>query len=132
MAGLAILKVNSDRDTTFIDNFVPFIAHVLLHWRAEPPTLGDIQEAVKTEFGLAFPQGPLNSLAKRAVRLGLATRDNGRLVPDKARLEGCDLSRLRQDTVRQQRALSDKLRDFASSEFGQPWSTQKSEEALLD
>ena len=29
MAGLAILKVNSDRDTTFIDNFVPFIAHVL-------------------------------------------------------------------------------------------------------
>jgi len=131
MAGLAILKVNSDRDTTFLDNFVPFMAHALLHWRDEPPTLGGIQQAVKAEFGLELPQGPLNSLAKRVVRLGLATRDDGRLVPDKSRLENYDLSRLRRDTVRQQRALSDKLRNFASSDFGQPWSTQESEEALL-
>lgn len=131
MAGLAILKVNSDRDTTFIDNFVPFIAHVLLHWRAEPPTLGDLQQAVRAEFGLSLPQGPLNTLAKRVVRLGLAVRDDDRLVPDRARLENYDLSRLRQDTVRQQRALSDKLRDFVASEFWQTWSTQKSEDALL-
>lgn len=132
LASLAILRINWDtQQQSWIDNFVPFVTECLRIPDAPSLEVGDVQRALGDQFGLNVPAGALRTILRRAVRRGLATQEDGRfaVVPDALVDDG--LQRQRQDALRQQAALLDKLRQFASREYQRDLAREEAEQALL-
>jgi hypothetical protein len=131
LTSLAILKVNWDRGSDYIENFVPFVAECL---RAAPHpevSLPDLQEAVLSRFGLKIPQGALKTIIGRAVKRGYANPTHGIYRRDADALASLDLSTLTSSAGRRHEALVHRLLEFCEMRHGVRWSQQEAETALL-
>jgi hypothetical protein len=86
---------------------------------------------MRDQFGLEVPVGALWTILRRAVRRGFATQENRRfsVIPDALADDG--FQRQRQDALRQQAALVDRLCQFASRGYRRDLAREKAEQALL-
>jgi hypothetical protein len=131
ISSLALLKVNSDRGTDYIDNFVPFVAECLRKSPHDLISISELQGSLKAEFGLDIPQGPLRTILDRAVRRGMAERDQ-RVY--RRRAEALTRSSFQEDrdrAVREENALVRRLITFSGARLGTDWSEVDAENALL-
>ncbi len=132
IATLAILKVNSDRGADYIDNFVPFVGECLRASAFDVVSVSELQLALRDEFGIDIPQGPLRTILDRAVSRRLATRDARvyrRAVPRAA--GPSDFAQVRARALREQAALVDRLEAFSEQALGAPWPIDLAEDTLL-
>lgn len=113
LTSLAILKANWDQgQRSYLDNFLPFIADCLnLSHKAEVAP-GELSLAVRERFGIPLPEGVVQTLLKRAARLGLGTREQGRFRINKVEVAKFDLTRQRSDAMRREEALVERLMHF--------------------
>lgn len=132
LASLAILRINWDtQQQSWIDNFVPFVTECLRVLPAQSLEVGYVQRAMRDQFGLEVPVGALWTILRRAVRRGFATQENRRfsVIPDALADDG--LQRQRQDALRQQAALVDRLCQFASRGYRRDLAREEAEQGLL-
>lgn len=113
---LAILKINSDDGKDYIDCFVPFVLDSVKNG-APQVSLPALQEDILTRFGLALPQGALQTIVHRAAKRGYLRRWNNIYIRDESALADVDLVRRRNDAIRDFEALQQKLIAFANERF---------------
>src|SRR5688572_6687094 len=109
LTSLAVLKVNWDqRGKDYVDNFVPFVAEGLRRCPQDHVSMAQLQDVMKTGFGLVIPQGALNTLLHRSQRYGYVRRERGVYVRVLDAIPATFTAE-REAVARQQRALIDKL-----------------------
>jgi hypothetical protein len=124
---LAILKVNFDRNQSFIGNFLPFVYHCLAASDAPVVSAPDMQTAVAREFDFELPQAVLRRLLASAARAGKVTLESGAYVVNRKELEGCSLDSTRAEVRRGYRSVLDELMRYVLAEYALDWSEQHSD-----
>jgi hypothetical protein len=132
IATLAILKVNSDHGADYVDNFVPFVAECLRKSASDVVSLTDLSEALRANFGLDIPDGPLRTILSRAVRDGYARYEQRVVVRNPKALENFSLQDARANAARQVSALVERLVRFSSTLLESAWLEKEAEGALLN
>ena len=133
LVGLAILKANWDEEgKSPLHSFLPFVAHCMLISRDDRLDEASIQACIASEFGIDIPQPVLKTILKRAVRQGLARRDEWGLVRDSAALDGCDLSTVSSEAHRELTALVDSFRTFVEEQYDLAMTDDEAEEILFE
>ncbi len=133
IASLAILKANWDQNKDYIENFVPFVAHVLSQKSVSSISLSDLQKSMREAFGLNVPQNSLKIVLGRAKkpRYGYVRQDHGFYFPVQEKLQDLQFNLVRQRVLREHRALLEKLRHFCKTTYKVDWTIESSENALL-
>jgi hypothetical protein len=73
---LAILKVNWEKGRDYLETFVPLVAECIRLSEHEIVTTQQLQEDIKTRFGLLIPQNSLKSILLRLKKHGLIRQEN--------------------------------------------------------
>jgi hypothetical protein len=129
---LAMLNVNwDDAGTSYIHNFIPFVADSLRDRGAEVVSTPELQADLAERFGIDLPQPAIQGIVNRAARDGLLVREHGVLRPVPDRIAEFDLGPRRRDVLRQHEAAVDKLQAFAGRSGRDAWERPAAEEALL-
>ncbi len=132
LASLAILRINWDtQQQSWIDNFVPFVVECLRISAARPLEMGEVQRTLRDQFGLDVPIGVVRTIVRRAIRRGLAAQQGRRFIVVSDALLDDGLQQQRQDSLRQQAALVDKLCQFALGQYRRALTREEAEQALL-
>lgn len=131
LTSLAILKANWDEGRSYLDNFLPFIADVLCSASGPAVTAKEVRDAMESRFGVALPDGVVQTLLKKAARSGYGERTSGTFVINKQALVGHNLGSQRADAIRRLEALLDKLERFAKDTYERELSREAAESALL-
>jgi hypothetical protein len=127
---LAVVKVNWDDRNDYIQNFVPLVAHCLAQEDDEAVSLGEVQRQMKSDWGLAIPQGALKMILMRAKKDGLVRKEHNVFKKNLDALEECDLGALRESALREYSALIGQLAEFANTRFRRDWGPADAERAL--
>jgi hypothetical protein len=131
IASLAILKVNSDHGSDYIDIFVPFIAECLKNSATDVVSLSELQAQLRSQHGLEVPQAALRSMLDRAVRAGYAERDNHLYRRKLPALQGLEFEATRGRAMREVTALVDRLVAYSAELLPSTWVQRDAESALL-
>jgi hypothetical protein len=132
ITSLAILKVNWDtlkRD--YIENFVPLVVECVRSAPDDVVALPQVQEALRSQFGLALPLNPLRQVLQRAAKQGYLTRSQGIFTRDAARCASLNFGEVQQRVSRIHDNVVNALKEFAAHEHKTAWSTDETEAALL-
>jgi hypothetical protein len=116
---------------SWLDSFEPFVAEALRQSSAAEVGEAEVQQALRTQFGIDIPEGVLRTILRRATRRGLVVQKNHRHILRREALNRHDLSGQRKDALRQQAALVDKLCQFVKNR-GRILSRDDGEQMLLD
>jgi len=109
-----MLQVNFDeRGSSYIDNFVPFVAQCVKDTSTEEVSATEIQRQVRERFGLVIPQHALQTILKSGARRGLYSIRNQTLVKNSESLNGFNIEPTRQRALRAYAELLDKFIRFA-------------------
>lgn len=115
LPSLAILKSNWDEGgRSYIDYFVPFVADCMRTSEQPQMTVDEVATAVRVRFGIAIPEGVVNTILRRAARGGLGKRQHGAFVIDQEAVARFNLDTERSAAVRRVNALVDRLKRFAA------------------
>jgi hypothetical protein len=122
LTSLAILKANWDEgQRSYLDNFLPFVADCMNACNSSEISATELSELVLGRFGIPLPSGVVQTLLKKAAREGLGRRAQGRFQIDRAAVAKYDLTWLRSDPERRQKALVDRLVRFAGRSIRWTW-----------
>lgn len=131
---LAILKVNHDRDRTFLGNYLPFVYHCLSETSADVVSSPELQSTLEQGFDVKLPLAVIKRLLGRASSAGMLRRENGVYVVQHERLQGSGLTATREAVERGYRQLLDRLiefaHDFAPERLEMDWSLPKADELV--
>lgn len=119
IASLALLKVNYDlygRD--YLEQFVPLVAECVRSTRPEVVSVPEIQNQLKAQFGLDFPQYVVRTIVGRTQRRGYFVQSDRVLRPDFDRLETLSFRPVQQETLRRYETLVAHMIDFCRRRFG--------------
>lgn len=131
LASLAILKVNwDDKGHDYADNFLPFVLEAINESEDREISVPALQKQIREDFGLIIPQGALNTLLRRAERRSAVKREHGVFVRV-AEPALSDFARERQEVVRKQAALVEKLVLFVQTKYDIVLTSDEAESALL-
>lgn len=131
LSSLAIIKVNWDRGRGYSENFLPFIAEILKTAKTEVVSAEEIQNGINTQFGLNIPQGAISTMLKMAAKKGYVKKQNKTFTRNMDKLEKVTLGSDRQEAIRKQNYLIQKLQDFCKKAGGLTWTNEIAEAALL-
>lgn len=132
LVSFAMLQVRWDnQNSSYIDNFVPFVAHCVKTSGAQAIATQEVQNQLQSRFGLVLPQYALNTVIKRGVRQGLFRLENHMLVPDEKALEGTNLEPAQQRAQRVYAQLLKKFVDFARVKHGRQFTEDQVDDAFL-
>lgn len=132
ITALAILKVNFDRDRSFLGNYLPFVYHCLSGATADVVSAPDLQAALAQEFGIDLPQAVLRRLLSRAADDGKVRLESGVYAIVRGELDGCSLEPARTEVRRGYRQLLDEARAFAATTFGVEWSERRTDQLMTE
>ena len=132
LTSLAILKVNWDQGSDYIDNFIPFLVECIRLSAQDEISLPELQKSVTSTFGIRIPQNALKSILSRAARHGFVRKEEGIYRRNDKVFEETNLPRVRDDALRQYEALVIRFRDFCKNKHGILCSEEEVESALLD
>jgi hypothetical protein len=129
LASLAIVKVNFDRDQSFLKNFQPFLRHCLAASDSDAVSAPDLQECIAEDFGLRLPQAVVRTMLRREEG-DAVTREHGTYRIRHAAVDGANLDGERAAVERQVNALLESLVRFAQEKFDCDWNTQEARQLL--
>jgi hypothetical protein len=133
LISFAMLNVNWDETrTSYIHNFVPFVAECLKDAPHDVVSVPDLQTCLRRRFGLTLPQPALHGIVTRAMHDGLLDREHGVIRRNDLALARYDLSSKREEVLRQHEALIDKFLTFALEEYGKQLGREDAESLVLN
>ena len=127
---LAILKVNWDANSDYIESFVPLAAEALRTADRPEVTLAEVQAGIRDDFGLTIPNGALETILKRLIKRGYSRRRESAYIRDEQKLAELDIAGASRAALRQHEALILRLVEFIDGEFGLEWSNDEAEASL--
>jgi hypothetical protein len=131
LTSLAILKANWNEDRrSYVDNFLPFLGDLMSEGNAAGYSATELQEGLLKRFGLDVPLAALNTMLTRAVRRKLGRRDQVRFFPDLKAFGAIDLTAKLAGILREQAAVVERIRTYATSEHALELSPADAETAL--
>lgn len=132
LVGFAMLRVRWDeQNTSYIDNFVPFVAHCVKSLGTAVVTTQEIQHQLQERFGFAIPQHALSTVIKRGARQGLFRLKHHTLVPDKQALQAMNLEPAYERARRAYTQLLNKFLAFVKEKHGRDLTEAEVEDAFL-
>jgi hypothetical protein len=132
LTSLAILKANWDQNQRdYIENFVPFVAHILAENTGSPISLADLQRSMQDSFGLNVPQNSLKTILGRARRRDYVKKEGDAYFPVKEKLQNLRFQQVRERALREHQAIVNKLRNFSKTRYNMAWTTEDAEGARL-
>lgn len=130
---LAMVRVNHERDGSYLKNYLPFAYHCLLTDDADTPVSAQqLRDSLSREFGLTLPVGVVRNLLREARREGKVREDHGIYFPVPAQLETCGLDQQREEFGRDLNYLLDSIAEFAERQFQLSWDRGQAKQTLLD
>lgn len=130
---LAILRVNHEREASYLDSYLPFLYHCLgvLSNIDEPVGARPVQRLLGSEFGLQLPLGVVRSLLRRAKEEGKLREDKKLFFLVEDQLLDCSLNRERAEFGRKFTHLAASLAEFAYSQHELNWGVSRAKLQLL-
>ncbi len=129
---LAILKANWDLlRKDYLENFVPIIAESIRLSKTDFVSLPDLQNDLRTRFGLRLPQNAIKSILRRVRKRGYIQLQHGTYLKKPKRLAQLNFQTVQREVIRKQEALISRLLAFCSEKFDISWELDEAENALL-
>jgi len=114
LSSLAILKVNWDYNKTdYLDNFVPFIANLIVKEKYTTIDITQIREDFECEFGLRIPHYPMISIINRAKTKKLIFWDGAKHVPNREIASSLNFTKIAIRQRQQQEKIITEIIKFA-------------------
>ncbi len=130
---LAMIKANWDLDRRdYLETFVPILGECLRSMPDGVVSVPYLQSTLRTQFSLDLPQNVVTTLLRRLAKRHFVTRSHGVYHKDQTKLTDLSFSRVRDDVVRQHKALVAHLIQFASERFSLSWTQEHAEAALIE
>ena len=114
LTSLALLKVNIDHDSDYLDYLRPFVIHVLAHKNPEKITDQAVTSYIREQFGLEIPQRTIQVVLKRLARQYHIRRVDG-VYHLEANLPDSGLTKKTQTAERHTKAVVYDLIEFSKS-----------------
>jgi hypothetical protein len=131
LISLAILKVNWDVEKKdYLENFVPIVAESVKLLSSDVISLIDLQEAIKTHFGLELSQNSLAVLLQRTKKRGYIKQENNVFYRNTDALNSTNFRTVQQQVLLMHEALITQIREFADETLKVKWSAEDAENAL--
>lgn len=131
---LAVLKVHEGQGQDFLQNFLPFVAECL-HLGAKDSnvvTATVLQAGLKRSFGFEVPMGVVQTLLRRAEKLGLVRQNERVYEPVREVLAKYSIERDRELAGAELDQLTLNFQAFALGEFGVDFTLERAETALFE
>jgi hypothetical protein len=113
-----MLQVRWDhQNSSYIDNFVPFVAHCVKASGAAAIATQDVQRQLRERFGFVIPQHVLKTVIRRGARQGLFRLRHHAVVPDEQALASNNLQPAYQRAQRAYSELLAKFLDFVKEKY---------------
>lgn len=112
LSSLAILKVNIDHGTNYLDYLRPFILHVLIEEKPEHVTDSIVSKLILSHFGLKIPEPVVNIVLRRIARRRFINRDHG-IYQITSALPDPGMGPKMADADRHIRAITSDIRQFS-------------------
>jgi hypothetical protein len=130
LTSLAILKVNWDRGTNYIECFVPFIVECIRQSPDDAISLPSLQEELKNRFAIDMPQNPLKMVLTRALKRRFLRKESGVLYRN---IEQCAKIGFREKQAKVEATYDhviEKLQQYAKTQHNIEWSAIDASGAL--
>lgn len=128
---LAVLKVNWDtKRKDYVDNFVPIIAECIRLSEHEVVSLPNLQQDIRSKFGLRVPQHQLRAVLTRVSKHGFIRAENRAFVRVPERLAELNFGEVHQQVIGRHEQILNSLVNFARDRHGVEWSTDDAERAM--
>lgn len=132
IAGLAILKVNWERgQSDYLQNFVPLVIECLRESKAEIVSLPELQQYIRTRFGIDLPLNPLRGVLQRAKKEGYLRLENKIFYVNQVLIQQSNFRELEQKVSKIHDNVVGRLRVYARDKFQMEWNDQEAEDALV-
>lgn len=131
LTSLAILKVNSDQGSDYIDMLLPFVRESIRKLPEPVVTVPGVAKIIGESYGLEIPQAVLRSIFSRAAKLHYITKRDGVYYRNKTALEPHNIDILSDKLQAEFSDLVTAMQRFISTEWGDSWDTSKADAALL-
>lgn len=115
LATLALLKVNFDRGRDHLDMFMPFVADCVSAHPTDDFTTEEIRASLVTRHGLSLPESVLATLLVRSKKRGDLTRQAGRYIRMRGKLDHADISSTRDEIAGEHANVAEALRQYAAT-----------------
>jgi len=133
LASLAILSANWESGRSHVDWFVPFVAEALSDTKpGQGVTPTDVRTYVEAQFGLDMPATEVQTVPRRATRLGYCRQRRHIFTATHAGLPQERLAKARQKHRREIEALVDRFRRYAHDHHDVELDEATAEMALLN
>lgn len=131
ITSLAILKVNSDEGLDHLDNFVPFLTHLIKIKNYNEIIAHKLEKDFNNEYGLVIPYHALISIINRAKKRGYIKKEFGRYFAIKEKIIEDNFAEISTNQVRKINNIIDSFRKYAFKEYNKDISTEEAEGAIL-
>ena len=127
-----MLQVRWDhQNSSYIDNFVPFVAHCVKVSGTTAVATSDVQHQLTERFGLSIPQYALSTIIKRGARQGLFRVQHHMLIPNEQALQSVNVDAAYQRAERGYKQLLGKFLSFTKLRYGREFSENQVDDAFL-
>ncbi|MDA8215795.1 MAG: hypothetical protein M0Z64_11065 [Nitrospiraceae bacterium] len=131
IVSLAVLKANWDHHRgDFLENFVLIVAESIKLLKAEIVTLQDVQNKLKSHFGLNLPQNAIETILKRVKKRGYLRKEREFYKKVHEQLDTLNYHDVQQDVLQKHERLIEKLKDHCNEKFNVVWSQEEADNAL--
>lgn len=118
IASLALVKIFWDHlRKDHIENFVPFIATLIIKKNYEAIDVNQVCEDFKQEFGLIIPYHPMVTLLNRARKRKIIKRKRGTYVPVKDNILKYDFTDMSKEQERRHEKVINEFIDFSKTKY---------------
>jgi len=118
IASLALVKISWDHSRKdHIENFVPFIATLIIKKNYKEIDVNQVCEDFKQEFGLIIPYHPMVTLLNRARRRKIIKRERGAYVPLKDNVLKHDFTDMSKEQERRHEKVINEFIDFSKTKY---------------
>ncbi len=131
ITSLAILKANWDYERRdYTENFVPILAESIRLTSSDVISTPELQEHLRSQFGLSLPQNVINTILKRVSRAKYITKKHGVYYKDESKLSKLNFNKLQQEVIMKHDVLVRSLIEFGNDRYNVKFSSDQVEAAL--
>jgi len=133
IASLAFLKVSSEHlKRDYIENFIPFIATLIMKKQYIFIDPKKICEDFQQEFGLIIPHYPIITILNRAQKRGLIQRKELNFVPVMSQVTKYDFSEIEEEQLRQQEKIIKEFIAFSKEKYNETITFEQANIIFID
>jgi hypothetical protein len=131
LVGLAILKVNWDRDQRdYLECFVPLVADSVRTLSDDVISVAALKAEVMERFSIDIPIHALKAILPRLAKHQYVSRRDGIYHRDRARCASLNVESVQRDVERKFETTIARLSEFAKEKFSRDWGSDGAEAAF--